>query len=161
MYVFDTLPIFLVVVAYVVFFPGDYLAHLGFRLAKESRCLPTDPESHNMQESLWSRDEQDQGQGSQPMINTRDMVWINAELPIPSERPLFLGNPLPVSPKRKSWRLPSYSCKMAQRKTLLCRWQRRYAGVSHGQAQESHPSILWSFNCCISVVSSSLAVTFV
>ncbi|KAI5460590.1 RTA1 like protein-domain-containing protein [Mariannaea sp. PMI_226] len=44
-YVFDTLPIFLVVVLYNIWFPGNYLKHLGFRLPKEHRRLPSDPET--------------------------------------------------------------------------------------------------------------------
>ncbi|KAH6892586.1 RTA1 like protein-domain-containing protein [Thelonectria olida] len=40
MYVFDTLPIFLVVLLFSIWFPGNFLKHLGFRLPKEHRRLP-------------------------------------------------------------------------------------------------------------------------
>lgn len=49
LYVFDTLPILLVVVSYNIWFPGEYLKHLGFRLPKEYRRVSTDPEALGLQ----------------------------------------------------------------------------------------------------------------
>lgn len=45
MYVFDTLPILLVTLSYNVYFPGDHLKHLGFRVPKQHRRMASDPEA--------------------------------------------------------------------------------------------------------------------
>lgn len=42
MYVFDTLPIFLVCVLYNIWFPGMFIKHLGFRLPKTERQVYSD-----------------------------------------------------------------------------------------------------------------------
>lgn len=49
MYVFDTLPILLVVVSYNIWFPGSHLKHLGFRLPKEYRRVSADVETVGLQ----------------------------------------------------------------------------------------------------------------
>lgn len=44
-YVFDTLPILIVVLLYNIWFPGNYLKHLGFKQPKEHHELNSDPEA--------------------------------------------------------------------------------------------------------------------
>ncbi|ENH67238.1 Protein RTM1 [Fusarium oxysporum f. sp. cubense race 1] len=51
LYVFDTLPILLVVFLYNVFFPGSYLKHLGFKLPKEHQGAVLDAEAADKQVS--------------------------------------------------------------------------------------------------------------
>ncbi|KAF5629640.1 rta1 domain protein [Fusarium tjaetaba] len=51
LYVFDTLPILLVVFLYNVFFPGSYLKHLGFKVPKENQGAVLDTETANKQVS--------------------------------------------------------------------------------------------------------------
>ncbi|KAF5605585.1 alcohol dehydrogenase 2 [Fusarium pseudoanthophilum] len=51
LYVFDTLPILLVVFLYNVFFPGSYLKHLGFKVPKESQGAVLDAETADKQVS--------------------------------------------------------------------------------------------------------------
>ena len=50
LYVFDTLPILLVVLLYNIFFPGSYLAHLGFLKPREARQSHPDAEGRSWQE---------------------------------------------------------------------------------------------------------------
>ncbi|KAF5249421.1 hypothetical protein FANTH_5302 [Fusarium anthophilum] len=49
LYVFDTLPILLVVFLYNVFFPGGYLKHLGFKVPKEHEGAVLDTEAADKQ----------------------------------------------------------------------------------------------------------------
>ncbi|KAI1034167.1 hypothetical protein LB503_012564 [Fusarium chuoi] len=51
LYVFDTLPILLVVFLYNVFFPGSYLKHLGFKVPKENQGPVLDSEATSKQVS--------------------------------------------------------------------------------------------------------------
>ncbi|KAI1022378.1 hypothetical protein LB505_007343 [Fusarium chuoi] len=51
LYVFDTLPILLVVFLYNVFFPGSYLKHLGFKVPKENQGAVLDSEAASKQVS--------------------------------------------------------------------------------------------------------------
>ncbi|KAF4333122.1 RTM1 [Fusarium beomiforme] len=51
LYVFDTLPILLVVFLYNIFFPGSYLKHLGFKVPKEDQGAAVDVESAGKQTS--------------------------------------------------------------------------------------------------------------
>ncbi|KAF4962410.1 hypothetical protein FSARC_9519 [Fusarium sarcochroum] len=54
MYVFDTLPILLVVFLYNVFFPGSYLKHLGFKKPKEHQESGLNIEAADKQTSTSS-----------------------------------------------------------------------------------------------------------
>ncbi|KAF4994247.1 hypothetical protein FDECE_13186 [Fusarium decemcellulare] len=50
LYVFDTLPILLVVLIYNIFFPGSYLKHLGFKRSVEPHPTTSDPETADSQD---------------------------------------------------------------------------------------------------------------
>ncbi|KAJ4003458.1 hypothetical protein NW752_012074 [Fusarium irregulare] len=50
-YVFDTLPILIVVFLYNVFFPSNYLAHLGFKVPKDDQTTGFDLEATHKQPS--------------------------------------------------------------------------------------------------------------
>ncbi|KAF7553345.1 hypothetical protein G7Z17_g3708 [Cylindrodendrum hubeiense] len=50
LYVFDTLPILLVVILYNIWFPGNYLKHLGFRLPKEYRGLASSEDAIDLRQ---------------------------------------------------------------------------------------------------------------
>jgi hypothetical protein len=52
LYTFDVLPIFIVCVLYNIWFPGDYLKHLGFRVPKSERHRALDAESIASQQEL-------------------------------------------------------------------------------------------------------------
>jgi hypothetical protein len=54
LYVFDTLPILLVVFLYNIFFPANYLKHLGFKLPKEHHGVASDVEAMDKQQSATS-----------------------------------------------------------------------------------------------------------
>ncbi|CAI6092721.1 unnamed protein product [Clonostachys chloroleuca] len=52
LYTFDVLPILIVCVLYNIWFPGDYLKHLGFRVPKSERHRTLDAESIASQQEL-------------------------------------------------------------------------------------------------------------
>ncbi|KAH7233515.1 RTA1 like protein-domain-containing protein [Fusarium tricinctum] len=54
LYVFDTLPILLVVFLYNIFFPANYLKHLGFKVPKEHHGIASDIEAMDKQPSATS-----------------------------------------------------------------------------------------------------------
>ncbi|KAH6995927.1 RTA1 like protein-domain-containing protein [Ilyonectria sp. MPI-CAGE-AT-0026] len=50
LYVFDTLPILIVVILYDIWFPGNYLKHLSFRLPKEHRQIAPTQDAVSLQQ---------------------------------------------------------------------------------------------------------------
>ncbi|WZH49720.1 RTA1 like protein-domain-containing protein [Fusarium acuminatum] len=54
LYVFDTLPILLVVFLYNIFFPANYLKHLGFKVPKEHHGIASDIEAMDKRPSATS-----------------------------------------------------------------------------------------------------------